>query len=142
MFSETELPESLIQAYRETCYSVPPPDGFTLLIDRPNPTLVGVQHRHHVDCSAFITACNPGSAALSAQENAGRQAILAAELRSLGLTFVEGIGQHPANGWPGEQSFLVFGLTLEAATTLCTRHGQNGFVWSSADGVPRLVLTK
>jgi len=142
LFSGTTLPHSLIQAYRETRYTVPPPHGLTLLIDQPNANLVRAQHQHHVDCSAFITACNPGSAELTAHENAERQAILAAELHSLGLTFVEGIGQHPTNGWPGEPSFLVFGLTLEAATTLCIRYGQNGFVWSDVDGVPRLVLTK
>ena len=39
----------------------------------------------------------------------------ALELKTRSLAFVDAIGQHPTNGWAGEPSFLVFGLTLEAA---------------------------
>ncbi len=42
----------------------------------------------------------------------------ALELKTRGLAFVDAIGQHPTNGWAGEPSFLVFGLTLDAAKTL------------------------
>jgi hypothetical protein len=142
VFSKTTLPHDLVQAYRETHYTVPPPDALTLRVDQPNPGLARAQQRYRVDCSAFITACNPGSTELSARENANRQADLAAELQSLGFCFVAGLGKHPTNGWPGEPSFLVFGLSLETATTLCNRYGQNGFIWCGADGLPKLVLTK
>jgi len=53
-----------------------------------------------------------------------------------------GIGKHPSNDWPGEDSFLVFGLNLEAARALGARFEQNGFIWSSADGVPQLILLR
>jgi len=63
-------------------------------------------------------------------------------LRHNEVTFLEGIGQHPANDWDGEASFLVFGLSLNDATTLCTQFEQNAFVWSGADAVPRLILLR
>lgn len=141
LFPDSTLPPGLIQAYRETHYKAP---GFelTLLIDQPSQALDLAHRRHRSDCSAFITACNPYSAELTSAENELRQQSLANELRSRSLAFVDGLGQHPSNGWAGEPSFLVFGLTLEAAKTLCTRLEQNGFVWSGADAVPRLILLK
>ncbi|MFN8864290.1 MAG: DUF3293 domain-containing protein [Flavobacteriales bacterium] len=141
MFSDATLPPGLIQAYRETHYKVPGLE-LALVIDQPNPALELAHHRHRADCSAFITACNPYSAELTPAENERRQRHLAEELRSRSLSFADGVGQHPSNGWAGEPSFLVFGLTLEAAKTLCTRLEQNGFVWSGADAVPRLILLK
>jgi hypothetical protein len=141
LFSDSTLPPGLIQAYRETHYKAPGLE-LTLLVDQPNEALDLAHRRHRSDCSAFITACNPYSAELTSAENELRQQSLAGELRSRSLAFVEGLGQHPSNGWAGEPSFLVFGLTLEAAKTLCTRLEQNGFVWSGADAVPRLILLK
>jgi CubicO group peptidase (beta-lactamase class C family) len=81
-------------------------------------------------------------AELTESENARRQRALASELRSRGLVFVDGVGQHPSNGWPGEPSMLVFGLTLDAARTLGTRLEQNAGVWSGADAVPHLILLR
>jgi hypothetical protein len=141
LFSDSTLPPGLIQAYRETHYKVPGLE-LALVIDQPNPALELAHHRHRADCSAFITACNPYSAELTPGENERRQRHLAEELRSRSLSFADGVGQHPSNGWAGEPSFLVFGLTLEAAKSLCTRLEQNGFVWSGADAVPKLILLK
>ena len=113
-----------------------------MLIDQANSELEAAHTRHQTDCSAFITACNPFGRSLPEDENADRQRRLAAELRQNNRTFFEGIGQHPENDWGGEDSFLVFGLTLEDATTLCIQFEQNGFVWSGADAVPRLILLR
>ena len=135
------LPPGLIQAYREPHYKAPRLD-LTLIVDQANPALDTAHRRHRADCSAFIPACNPYSAELTTAENEVRQKNLASELRTRGLAFVDAIGQHPNNGWEGEPSFLVFGLTLEPAKTLCARLEQNGFVWSGADAVPRLILLK
>jgi len=40
---------------------------------------------------------------------------LARELAQRGLAVELGVGQHPSGDWPGEPSFLVYGLALEAA---------------------------
>ena len=132
MFSDATLPTGLIQAYRETHYKAPGLE-LRLLVDQPSQALDLAHRRHRSGCSASITAGNPDSAELTSGEN---------ELRQRSLAFVDGLGQHPSNGWAGEPSFLVFGLPLEAAKTLSTRLEQNGFVWSGADAVPRSILLK
>lgn len=131
-----------VQAYLETEYRVHGQPGFALRVGEASAALHAAHRFHHTDCSAFLTACNPFSAALDAASNAARQAALAAELTRRGLVFLHGIGQHPTNGWPGEDSFLVFGLALEAAKLLGRRFEQNGFIFSGAYAVPRLVLLR
>jgi hypothetical protein len=131
-----------LQAYLETDYRVHGEPGFTLRVGRASAELLAAHKRRRTDCSAFLTACNPFSQPLDAAANAARQAALAKELSSRSLAFLPGVGQHPSNGWPGEDSFLVFGLTLEAAKALGTRLEQNGIVWSGADAVPQLILLR
>ena len=95
-----------------------------------------------MDCSAYITALNPFSRALDVAANAERHAALGRELEQRSLASIEGLGQHPSNQWPGEASYLVFGLTLEAAKTLGTRLEQNAIVMAGADAVPQLILLR
>ncbi|WP_310387414.1 DUF3293 domain-containing protein [Roseateles sp.] len=74
--------------------------------------------------------------------NTQRNLDLAAELRTRSLASVEGIGQHPSNQHPGEVSYLIFGLTLEAAKTLGTKWEQNAIIWSGADAMPQLITLR
>jgi len=138
--SDSILDPGLIQAYQQTHYKTV--DGLTLLVDHPNAKLAQAQRQHGTDCSAFITACNPFSQSLSADQNAARQAHLAKALAQRSLAFVHGIGQHPSNTWPGEASYLVFGLALADAKALGEQFCQNAIVWSAADGVPQLILLR
>ena len=43
---------------------------------------------------------------------------------------------HPLNDWPSEESYLVFGLNLEAAKTLGVRMQHIAIVWNDTDGIP------
>ena len=140
--SASAIDPCIIQAYMETEYRVRGEPGFTLRVGQASADLLDAHERHGAGCSAFLTACNPFSEPLDAAANAARQAALAAELSRRGLAFVPGIGQHPANGWPGEESFLVFHVSLEAAKALGAQLRQNGFIWSGADGVPQLILLR
>jgi hypothetical protein len=58
------------------------------------------------------------------------------------LAFLPGIRQHPENGWPDEESFLVFGLTLQAARTLGAHWLQNALIWTGSDALPQLILLR
>lgn len=136
------LDPSLIQAYLGTRYRVLADRSFTLEVGQASADLLAAHKRHNVECSAFLTACNPFSRRLEESENVIRQAALGAELKRRGLVFLAGVGAHPSGDWPGEDSFLVLGLDLEAATVLGSRLEQNGFVWSGADGVPQLILLR
>jgi len=134
------MDDDLIQAYKETHYTVQDVEPFVLRIGVVSEALMACHKRHRVDCSAFITAWNPYSKQLSAQENEERHQALIAEIKGRSLSFLPGVGQHPSNNWLGEQSVLVLGLSLEAAKTLGRRFDQNAVVWTGGDGVPELVL--
>ncbi|MDH4376595.1 MAG: DUF3293 domain-containing protein [Ramlibacter sp.] len=139
---QSVIDPATVQAYRETHYCVRGPSPFVLRIGEFSPDLLVAQERHKSECSAFITACNPYSQVLDGPGNSLRQAELVQELAFRGIAFLEGIGQHPSNAWASEESFLVFGISLEAAKALGRRFEQNAIVWSAADAVPQLILLR
>lgn len=142
MLSASLIDSTIVQAYRETEYRVLAEPAFILKVGQASAELLAAHKRHKTQCSAFLTACNPFSQPSDAASNAERQAALAKELKQRSLVFESGIGRHPGNGWPGEESVLVYGLTLESAKVFGTRLEQNAFVWSGADAVPQLILLR
>lgn len=142
MFPDSVIDAGLIQAFRETHYQVHGAEPFTLRVDEPSTALAAAHKHFRADCSTYITACNPFSEDVGAASNAERHADLGLELNRRSLAYIEGIGQHPSNQWPGEASYLVFGLKLEAAKTLGRALKQNAIIWSDADAVPRLILLR
>ena len=142
MFSDSVIDQGSIQAYVVTNYHVHGATPFALNIGVANAALVALHTSHSVKSSAYVTACNPFSQALDDSVNDARQAVLAGELQHRSLSYIEGIGQHPRNGWMGEPSFLVLGLSREAAKAIGNRHEQNAIVWCGPDAVPELVLLR
>lgn len=140
------LAPALLRAYEETHYCVnaatPEQAEFVLRVGEISMPLAAVHKKLGVDCSAFVTACNPWSESLADAENAIRQASLLQELRVRSLRWLDGIGQHPGNQWPGEPSVLILGLSLAAAKVLAQDFEQNAFVWSGADAKPQLVVLR
>ena len=139
---ESEIAPGLQQSYRETEYKTHGDEPFTMEVGNVCPALAALHKRHRVDCSAFVTACNPLGEDIGEAANAERHADLGRELGHRSLANIEGIGEHPFNGHPGEASYLIFGLTLEAAKTLGARLEQNAIIWSGVDAVPQLVLLR
>ena len=142
MFSDSKIPRETIQAYLETEYIAFGDAPTTLRIGETSAALAALHKAYGVNCSAFITGCNPYSEHRTPEFNAERQQALARDLEQLGLVAIDGIGKHPSNDWPGEASFLVPGLSLENAKTLATQYGQNAIVWSAEDATPQLVLLR
>jgi hypothetical protein len=139
---DSSIDAATIQAYLETEYRIDGDTPAILKVGTVCPELAALHKSNHTDCSAFVTACNPFSQAMDEASNASRQRALLQELRRRGLTFEEGIGQHPSNQWPGEPSFLVFGLGLEDAKELGASLEQNAIVWSGSDALPQLILLR
>ena len=137
----SSLDPALLQAYRETLYTVREP-ALTLRIDVACEPLRALHQRFGVECSVFVSACNPFSRRLDAAGNAARHRALLQALAAEGWRFLEGAGRHPSNGWPAEPSALVFGLPLQASRALGQRHAQNALVWCGPDAVPQLVLLR
>lgn len=140
--TKSDVDPLIIQAYKETDYCVDGDQEFVIKIGQFNSYLVEAQRQRSVDCSAFITAWNPYSQDFDDAQNIKLNVALAEELTARGLSFINGMGQHPSGEWPGEKSFLVFGLSLESAKSLGDRYEQNGLIWSGLDGVPQLVMLK
>jgi hypothetical protein len=142
LFSNSVIDPDMIQAYKDTDFRVFGDSPFVLNVGQRSDELAIAQTSHHVECSAFITAWNPFSQMLSDDGNLARQQALAKDLSQRALVYVEGFGQHKSNQWPGEESFLVFGLTLEAAKKLGAKYEQNAIVWSGKNAVPELILLR
>ena len=142
MISGSNIDFATIQAYLETEYCVQGGASATLRVGVPSPQLAALHKAHGVDCSAFVTACNPFSQMCDDAANTQRQSNLARELKQRNLTFIHSIGMHPTNQWPGEASFLALGVTLEAAKSLGVRFEQNAIIWSDSDAIPRLILLR
>lgn len=138
------LPRELIQAYRETNYRVhlgaEDVESFILKVATLSEPLERLHRKSSVDCSAFITACNPWSRPTSDGENTQRMDDLMKILQARSLRWHPGSGQHPVNEWPAEPSILVMGLSLAAAKVLARSFDQNAFIWTGSDAVPQLVL--
>jgi hypothetical protein len=133
------IEENLIHAYAETHYCVEDEPPFTLMVGEASAPLLSCHKRHSVDCSAFITAWNPFSKQLTPAKNKERNHALIQEIKGSSLYFLPGVGKHPSNDWPGEQSILVLGLCLESAKTLGCRFEQNAVVWIGPEGIPELI---
>lgn len=142
MFPDSIIDQRSIQAYLETNYHVYGEAPMTLNIGVANAGLATLHTSHSVESSAYVTACNPFSQALTDSVNNERQTVIARELQQHGMTYINGIGEHPTNGWTRAQSFLVLGLSRDDARRLGARHEQNAIVWCGLDAVPELVLLR
>ncbi|QXL83878.1 DUF3293 domain-containing protein [Comamonas sp. NLF-1-9] len=135
------IPAELLAAYLETEYRVGGDAPFVLRIGEASAALRALHQRRRVQCSAFLSAANPGSQLLEPATNAQRHQALLTQLRRLGYAPLPGLGQHPLNGWPAEASWLVPGLAREAALQLARQWGQIALVFSAQDAIPGLVFT-
>ena len=142
MFQDSAIDQATVRAYLETDYVVRGEPPVILRVGEPSPGLARIHRAHRVDCSVFITACNPYSQSLEEHENDRRHELLMRELKLRSLAFLQGAGSHPDNGWPPEVSCLVLGLSLEASKSLGARFEQNAIVWCSGDAVPQLILLR
>ena len=134
--------EKLLEAYRATHFNVIGPPSFTLRVGEPSRQLSELYRAHEVTTAAFLTAWNPYSEETPQEENDRAQARLETEANSLAAAVLPGMGQDPSGKWPGEPSFLVLGISHDAAQLLGAQYCQNAIVWIGRDLVPELVLLR
>lgn len=86
--------------------------------------------------AVFVTACQPFSHPVSAEENAARQTELLAWAIARGLSWLEGEGGPPEADatWPPEPSLLLFIGDPAIADTLMLNFEQNAVVMCDAHG--------
>lgn len=123
------ISSKLLRAFEETHYIVHHQPPFTLRIGQHSTELDALLGALGQDCAAFITAWNPMSEITPDAENHLHQQKLLDELTLKGLSHLPGIGQHPSNNWPGEESLLILGLELNDARVMARAFHQLAFVW-------------
>ncbi len=138
--SNSEIDSSTIAAYRSAHYVVFADNPFTLRVGEISTELADLLSLKNVSCAAFITACNPFSNICTENDNLTAQNALLSDLLEIGFYIIPGIGKDPDGLWPGEQSFLALGISLEQATILGSKYGQNAIIWIDSDLRPSLVL--
>jgi hypothetical protein len=140
--SDSKIDPATVQAYRETEYRVLGTVPAVLRVGVRCADLEVLHRAHQTTCSAFVTACNPLGQIVSDRSNARQQQALVEEISRRGLVAIPGIGVHPTGEWRGEPSYLVPGLSREAAEDLGRQFEQNALIWSGADAVPELLLLR
>lgn len=81
---------------------------------------------------AIVTAYNPSSEQLSAEENQQRHQALERDLKS--FSYVAASGESPDGTWV-EAGFAVLDIDLEAALPLGKKYGQNAILWGEGGRV-------
>jgi hypothetical protein len=142
MKDRTTISPDLIQAYRETQYRVEGGSPFTLMVGQVSEVVLKVFSERGLKSCAFVTAWNPYSIALRPEENAIRERKLRLHLNAQGLEHTPGEGVHPSNGWAGERSSLIWGVSETSAREIAEAFQQNGFIWVGEGGVPELILLR
>lgn len=134
---------ALRDAYAATHYRVLLDSGaVSIRIGQPLPAEVrALLDRHGAVRAAFLSACNPRSTLLAADENAQRHGALLAALASLGVACVPGAGHDPRGTWPPEDSVLAIGLPRAPACALAERFAQYAWVDVATGASARLVFT-
>ncbi len=135
------LPAELLGAYQDTAYRVYDRNNVEILrIREASDFMVARMRQLEVTTACLITAWNPHSEPTGETENRARNSALESEIRKTGLFLLPGRGEDPQDGWPGEESFLVFGPTRGLTIRWCRQYRQNAVVWVGNDGVPLLLL--
>jgi hypothetical protein len=127
--SSVELDPGLLRAFEETHFIVHHETQITLRVGKLNSDLDLIPDANRYQNAAFITAWNPMCQSLTDTENQVRQKLLIDEIKAQGFQCLHGIGKHPTNGWPGEESVLIFGISFRQATEMAKKFQQIAFVW-------------
>lgn len=133
--------DELDRFYRSTRYLVRTDGGsdITFSIDVNSSEVDDLAASAGADSWAFMTAWNPGSNPLPADENSRRQEDLMQILNDRGLKFLPGSTEDPEEKWDSEESLLVFGIDRGDAVELARSFGQNAIVFGRIGDPTQLV---
>lgn len=138
-----ETRQSLDALYRATAYravwSQAPAGELLIRIGACHPPLDAWLDCIGADCWTYLTADNPRSRSLPAQENAARFAALRQSLEAGARTFLLGASQADDGQWPAEASVLIGGMPESEARILAGVWEQNAFLCGRRGGEARLI---
>ncbi len=143
MPAQTQISKTIINAYFNAHYRVTGAGKeFVLRPKRKSQDLAEMMQSLGVESAAFLTAYNPFSVVIKEPQNVRANKALAVDLKKTGLKFFNGSGEDPSGNWKVEASFLVLGMTEEAAKAMGVKYYQNAVIWAGQDAVPRVILLR
>ena len=133
----------LTKHYLDTMYSVfINEEQYDIKIGKPVP--LGINKLLDKEKSAVIlTAWNPRSQLLSAQENKTRNNELKSAINQYTVFRALGQGSDLSDtSWSAEESYLILGIHKEDANKLAVEHGQYAYVWLESEMPASLIFTQ
>lgn len=131
----------LLDAYRRTAFMANTPKGrLCLRVGQRSIELDELLTAHGVNTWAYVTALNPGSVPLTAEENSARQRQLERTVAELGLASYAGEGIGDDGRWAPEPSLLVLGTGRNDAVRLGQQFGQLAVVYGELGQGAELVV--
>ena len=135
---QKKLIMNLKQAYLDTDYQVQT-NNKTLHIRAEQRNREVDEHLNGYETWAYITAWNPDSQDLTASDNAYRNQQLEAALEKKQFPYFHGQGVPKTDDWQPEASFLVLGISKQAAKAFGKRFEQRAIVWGRRGEVSELI---
>jgi Protein of unknown function (DUF3293) len=131
---------SLESAYLATTFRVNSPHGnIDIRVGQRQPKLDALLLELGATEWAYVTAWNPGSRRLSADQNELAQARLLRLLQDRDFTFYGGEGIPDVQGWVREHSVWIARIDLEEAVEIGRQFGQNAIVGGILGRVAQMV---
>jgi hypothetical protein len=135
--------KTLLEAYRRTVFVADTPHGrLTLLVGQQCAALDTLLAARGVTTWAYVTAFNPESVPLSAEENAARQRQLERSVAELGFVSYPGEGIGDDGCWLPEPSLLILGITRDGAKQLGSAFGQLAVVYGEKGHEAELLVCR
>ena len=121
---------SLDQAYQATLYEVfAHHETIQLRVNATNTSLDQLLQDHQVATWALITAYNPYSQQLTAQENHRRNQSLRKVLGAMELSVLDAVGRDESGQWPPEKSLFTLGMSRTQAIDIGGQFSQNAILY-------------
>jgi hypothetical protein len=111
-----------------------------LRVGQRHPELDSLLVARGVTTWAYVTAFNPGSKLLEAEENITRQQELEHIVTTLGFQSYSGVGIGEDRRWQPESSLLILGIRQCDAVRLAQRFGQVAIVCGELGQETQLVV--
>lgn len=130
----------LTESYTATTFRVNGPvDAVDIRVGHRHPAIDQLMGDASPSEWAFITAWNPRSELLAAEQNEAAQSALLRVVRERWLRFYEGSGIPDSPGWAPERSVWIAGISRADAIGLGIQLGQNAIVVGKIGGIAELV---
>jgi hypothetical protein len=123
------IPPELWEAYQRTTFQAETPMGqIRIVVGQNSEVLDTLLAQLGCDSYAYITAFNPGSVVLAAEENLRRHDLLRERVAAGGWHSFEGHGVSEREPWPPEKSLLILGIPHAYSIELGRSFGQLAIV--------------